>query len=45
MVAEGMANEHQRFSPFMELYTTAGHAIANAVGKKLWLTDFSELLR
>lgn len=41
MVAEGLANEYPRFAPTMEWDTAAGHAIANAAGKKLWLTDFS----
>jgi 3'(2'), 5'-bisphosphate nucleotidase len=41
MVAEGLANEYPRFGPTMEWDTAAGHAIANAAGKKLLLTDFS----
>ncbi len=41
MVAEGSADEYPRFGPTMEWDTAAGHAIANAAGKKLWLTDFS----
>lgn len=41
MVAEGEANEYPRFGPTMEWDTAAGHAIANAAGKKLWLTDLS----
>ncbi|MEZ5103282.1 MAG: 3'(2'),5'-bisphosphate nucleotidase CysQ [Draconibacterium sp.] len=41
MVAEGIADEYPRFGPTMEWDTAAGHAIANAAGKKLWLTDFS----
>ncbi len=41
MVAEGAANEYPRFGPTMEWDTGAGHAIANAAGKKLWLTDLS----
>ena len=41
MVAEGIADEYPRFGPTMEWDTAAGHAIANASGKKLWLTDFS----
>ncbi len=41
MVAEGVANEYPRFGPTMEWDTAAGHAIANAAGKKLWLTDLS----
>ena len=44
MVAEGFADEYPRFGPTMEWDTAAGHAIANAAGKKLWLTDFSEEL-
>ena len=44
MVAEGIADEYPRFGPTMEWDTAAGHAIANAAGKKLWLTDFSEEL-
>lgn len=39
MVAEGAAHEYPRFGPTMEWDTAAGHAIANAAGKKLWLTD------
>ncbi|WP_340112489.1 3'(2'),5'-bisphosphate nucleotidase CysQ [Maribellus mangrovi] len=45
MVAEGSADEYPRFGPTMEWDTAAGHAIANAAGKKLWLTDFSRELR
>lgn len=45
MVAEGSANEYPRFGPTMEWDTAAGHAIANAAGKKLWLTDLSAELR
>jgi 3'(2'), 5'-bisphosphate nucleotidase len=45
MVAEGSANEYPRFGPTMEWDTAAGHAIANASGKKLWLTDFSSELK
>ena len=41
MVAEGAADEYPRFGPTMEWDTAAGHAIANAAGKKLWQTDFS----
>lgn len=41
MVAEGIADEYPRFGLTMEWDTAAGHAIANAAGKKLWLTDFS----
>ena len=41
LVAEGRADEYPRFGPTMEWDTAAGHAIVNAVGKKLWLTDFS----
>ena len=41
MVAEGLADEYPRFGPTMEWDTAAGHAIVNAVGKKLWLTDLS----
>lgn len=41
MVAEGLANEYPRFGPTMEWDTAAGHAIANAAGKKLWLTNLS----
>lgn len=44
MVAEGIANEYPRFGPTMEWDTAAGHAIANAAGKKLWLTDLSKEL-
>ncbi|QGY42252.1 3'(2'),5'-bisphosphate nucleotidase CysQ [Maribellus comscasis] len=44
MVAEGIADEYPRFGPTMEWDTAAGHAIANAAGKKLWLTDLSEEL-
>lgn len=45
MVAEGIADEYPRFGPTMEWDTAAGHAIANAAGKKLWLTDFSGELK
>lgn len=45
MVAEGSANEYPRFGPTMEWDTAAGHAIANAAGKKLWLTDLSRELK
>ncbi|WP_346863283.1 3'(2'),5'-bisphosphate nucleotidase CysQ [uncultured Draconibacterium sp.] len=41
MVAEGSAHQYPRFGPTMEWDTAAGHAIANAAGKKLWLTDMS----
>jgi 3'(2'), 5'-bisphosphate nucleotidase len=41
MVAEGSVDEYPRFGPTMEWDTAAGHAIANAAGKKLWLTDLS----
>ena len=41
MVAEGSANEYPRFGPTMEWDTAAGHAIANAAGKKLWLANLS----
>jgi 3'(2'), 5'-bisphosphate nucleotidase len=41
LIAEGAAHEYPRFGPTMEWDTAAGHAIANAAGKKLWLTDFS----
>lgn len=44
MVAEGVACEYPRFGPTMEWDTAAGHAIANAAGKNLWLTDFSKEL-
>lgn len=44
MVAEGTADEYPRFGPTMEWDTAAGHAIANAAGKKLWLTDYSNEL-
>lgn len=45
LVAEGSADEYPRFGPTMEWDTAAGHAIANAAGKKLWQTNFkSELL-
>ncbi len=43
-VAEGLADEYPRFGPTMEWDTAAGHAIANAAGKKLWLTDYSQEL-
>lgn len=45
MVAEGSAQQYPRFGPTMEWDTAAGHAIANAAGKKLWLTDFSQELQ
>ena len=41
LVAEGKAHEYPRFAPTMEWDTAAGHAIVNAAGKKVWLTDFS----
>ncbi len=41
MVAEGTADEYPRFGPTMEWDTAAGHAIANAAGKKVWHTDLS----
>ena len=44
MVAEGKADEYPRFGPTMEWDTAAGHAIANAAGKTLWLSDFSNEL-
>lgn len=44
MVAEGTANEYPRFAPTMEWDTAAGHAIANAAGKKLWLNNLSSEL-
>jgi len=44
MVAEGIANEYPRFGPTMEWDTAAGHAIANASGKKLWLTSLEKEL-
>lgn len=45
MVAEGSADQYPRFGPTMEWDTAAGHAIANAAGKKLWHTDFSTELK
>ncbi|MFC2090266.1 3'(2'),5'-bisphosphate nucleotidase CysQ [Bacteroidota bacterium] len=45
LVAEGAAHEYPRFGPTMEWDTAAGHAIANAAGRKLWLTDLSGELR
>ena len=45
MVAEGTVDEYPRFGPTMEWDTAAGHAIANAAGKKMWLTDFSAELK
>ena len=45
MVAEGSARQYPRFGPTMEWDTAAGHAIARAAGKKLWLTDFSRELQ
>lgn len=44
LVAEGIADEYPRFGPTMEWDTAAGHAIASAAGKNLWLTDFSSEL-
>ncbi|MGM0619475.1 MAG: 3'(2'),5'-bisphosphate nucleotidase CysQ [Bacteroidota bacterium] len=44
MVAEGIADEYPRFGPTMEWDTAAGHAIANASGKKLWLTNLEKEL-
>ena len=40
-IAEGKADIYPRLGPTMEWDTAAGHAIVNAVGKKVWLTDFS----
>jgi 3'(2'), 5'-bisphosphate nucleotidase len=45
MVAEGIANEYPRFGPTMEWDTAAGHAIANASGKKLWLSTYERELK
>lgn len=45
MIAEGTANEYPRFGPTMEWDTAAGHAIANAAGKKILLTDHSRELQ
>lgn len=44
MVAEGLANEYPRFGPTMEWDTAAGHAIANAAGKKIWSTNLDQEL-
>jgi len=44
MVAEGVADEYPRFGPTMEWDTAAGHAIANAAGKKLWHTNMKNEL-
>ena len=44
LVAEGVAKEYPRFGPTMEWDTAAGHAIANAAGKKIWHTDFKKEL-
>jgi len=44
MVAEGLADEYPRFGPTMEWDTAAGHAIANASGKRLWLKNFKHEL-
>ena len=44
MVAEGMADEYPRFGPTMEWDTAAGHAIANAAGKKIWHTHLKNEL-
>jgi 3'(2'), 5'-bisphosphate nucleotidase len=44
MVAEGVADEYPRFGPTMEWDTAAGHAIANAAGKKLWQTNLKKEL-
>lgn len=44
MVAEGFADEYPRFGPTMEWDTAAGHAIANAAGKKLMHTDLKSEL-
>jgi 3'(2'), 5'-bisphosphate nucleotidase len=41
LVAEGLAHEYPRFGPTMEWDTAAGHAIAKAAGKNVWLTGFS----
>jgi 3'(2'), 5'-bisphosphate nucleotidase len=44
MVAEGVADEYPRFGPTMEWDTAAGHAIANAAGKKLYQTNLKNEL-
>ncbi len=44
MVAEGLADEYPRFGPTMEWDTAAGHAIANAAGKKVWHIDLKNEL-
>lgn len=37
LVAEGSAHEYPRFGPTMEWDTAAGHAIAKATGKNIWI--------
>lgn len=39
LVAEGSADIYPRFAPTMEWDTAAGHAIVEAAGKNLYLTD------
>ncbi|HDR50688.1 MAG TPA: 3'(2'),5'-bisphosphate nucleotidase CysQ [Mariniphaga anaerophila] len=41
LVAEGLAHEYPRFGPTTEWDTAAGHAVAKAAGKNVWLTGFS----
>ncbi len=41
MVAEGSANIYPKLGKTMEWDTAAGHAIVKAVGKNIWLEDFS----
>jgi 3'(2'), 5'-bisphosphate nucleotidase len=39
MVAEGIADVYPRFGPTMEWDTAAGHAVAKAAGKNIFLPD------
>jgi 3'(2'), 5'-bisphosphate nucleotidase len=45
LVAENAAHEYPRFGPTMEWDTAAGHAIANAAGKRVVRVDSHEELR
>ena len=45
LVAEGVADLYPRFGPTMEWDTGAGHAIANAAGRKVIRLGSEEELR
>jgi 3'(2'), 5'-bisphosphate nucleotidase len=45
MVAEAKANIYPCFTNTMTWDTAAGHAIANASGKKLWLSTYEGELK